>query len=80
MDRKFSSFEDIDNQLEILRVQRQLSLQRLGRQFSESPVRILKEQWISTVRPALTDMAIGWMLHRLREVRRKWRPELPRLH
>lgn len=77
MERKFSSFEEIDTQLEILRIQRQMSLERLRLRFKGNPVRILKEGWLYSIRPALTDMAIGWALHKVREVRRVLRPENP---
>ena len=79
MDRSFSSFEEIDTRLEILRLQRQISLERLRVQFKESPGRILKDTWMNSVRPALTDMVIGWALYRLREARKKLRPEFERL-
>jgi hypothetical protein len=80
MERKFSSFDEIDHQLEILRIQRQLSLERLRLQLRESPRQILKDSWENSIRPGLQNMAIGWMLHKLREVRRKIRPELPAIH
>jgi hypothetical protein len=79
MERKFSSFEEIDNQLEILSVQRQLSLERLKSQIREAPGKLIQEGWVHSVRPALINMALGWMIHQLREVRRKIRPELPQL-
>ncbi|MEJ2583773.1 MAG: hypothetical protein P8Z38_01620 [Robiginitalea sp.] len=78
MERKFSSFEEIDARLQILKMQRDLSLRRLRRDLSHSPGEILREG-IRRVRPALNNLAIGWMLHKLRELRRKIRPELPEL-
>lgn len=80
MERKFSSFEEIDNQLEILSVQRQLSLERLKFQLREAPGKLVQEGWVHSIRPALTNMAIGWMLHQLGEIRKKIRPELHQLH
>ncbi|MFZ9002801.1 MAG: hypothetical protein ACO20F_11260 [Robiginitalea sp.] len=78
MERKFSSFEEIDTRLQTLRLQRELSLQRMRRQFIHSPGEILREGF-RRVRPALNKIAIGWTLHQLRELRRKIRPELPKL-
>ena len=78
MEPKFSSFEEIDARLQTLRLQRELSLQRLKRQFSFSPGEILREGF-RRARPALNNLAIDWMLHQLRELRRKIRPELPKL-
>lgn len=78
MKPKFSSFEEIDTRLRALRLQRELSLQRLRRQFGHSPGEILREGF-RRIRPALNNLAISWMLHQLRELRRKIRPELPRL-
>lgn len=77
MERSFSSFEEIDTQLEMLRIRRQLSLERLRLQFRESPGHILKEGWENNLRPALQNMAIDWLLYQLRGVRRKLRPETP---
>jgi hypothetical protein len=78
MERKFSSFEEIDTRLQTLRIQRELSLQRLRDDLNHKPGEILREG-IRRVRPALNSLAIDWMLHRLRELRRKLRPELPKL-
>lgn len=78
MEPKFSSFEEIDARLQTLRLQRELSLQRLKGQFSFSPGEILREGF-RRARPALNNLAIDWMLHQLRELRRKIRPELPKL-
>jgi len=78
MERKFSSFEEIDTRLQTLRMQRELSLQRLRENFRVNPGEILREG-IRRVRPALNNLAIDWMLHQLRELRRKIRPELPKL-
>lgn len=77
MKRKFSSFEEIDAQLELLRVQRQLSMNRLRLQLRESPVQIASSLWTQAVKPALANAAIGWLLRRLRGMRQKLRPELP---
>jgi hypothetical protein len=77
MERSFSSFEEIDTQLEILRVQRQISVERLRLQLRDSPRQMLREGWQKSLRPALQNMAIDWMLSQLRDLRRKLRPELP---
>ncbi len=79
METKFSSFEEIDTQLQRLRMQRELSMQRLQRQLSHSPGEILKEG-VRRAKPALKNLAIGWLLHQVREVRRKIRPDLPPIH
>ena len=78
MNPKFSSFEEIDTRLQTLKLQRELSRERLRRQLIQSPGEILREgfRW---ARPALNNFAIGWVLHQLRELRRKIRPELPKL-
>ena len=78
MERKFTSFEEIDTRLQTLRMQRELSLQRLRDDLNHKPGEFLR-QGIRQVRPALNNLAIDWMLHRLRELRRKLRPELPKL-
>ena len=78
MEEKFSSFEEIDTRLQNLRMQRELSLQRLRYGLGRNPGEILREG-IRRVRPALNNLAIDWMLHRLRELRRKIHPELPKL-
>ena len=78
MKPKFSSFEEIDTRLQALRLQRELSLQRLRRQFGQSPGEFLREGF-RRARPALNNLAISWMLHQLRELRRKIRPDLPPL-
>jgi hypothetical protein len=78
MERKFSSFEEIDARLQTLRRQRELSLQRLRENFRINPGEILREG-IKRARPALNNLAIDWTLHQLRQLRRKLRPELPKL-
>ena len=78
MERKFSSFEEIDTRLQNLRMQRELNLQRLRHDLNHSPGEILREG-IRRVRPALNNLAIDWMLHQLRGLRRKIRPDLPKL-
>lgn len=78
MERKFSSFEEIDTRLQTLRMQRELSLQRLRENLRLNPGEILREG-IRRVRPALNNLAIDWALHQLRELRRKIRPGLPKL-
>jgi hypothetical protein len=78
MERKFSSFEEIDARLQTLRMQRELSLQRLRGNLSINPGEILMEG-IRRARPALNNLAIDWMLHRLRMLRRIIRPDTPKL-
>lgn len=78
MERKFSSFEEIDARLQNLRLQRELSLQRLRHDLSHNPVEILRDG-IRRVRPALNNLAIDWMRYQLRGLRRKIRPDLPKL-
>ena len=78
MERKFSSFEEIDARLQTLRMQRELNLQRLRENLRINPGEIIREG-IRRVRPALNNLAIDWMLHGLRELRRKIRPEVPKL-
>lgn len=69
METPFSSFEQIDNRLEMLRTQRQLSLYRLKRQLNEAPGEILKSGWRYGVLPSLKIMAIDWSLGKLRNIR-----------
>jgi len=69
METRFSSFEQIDNRLEMLRTQRQLSLFRLKRQLNEAPREILKSGWRYGVLPSLKIMAIDWSLGKLRNIR-----------
>lgn len=78
MEQKFSSFDEIDTRLQALSMQRELSRQRLSGNLSRSPGEILREG-IAGVGPAVRNHAIDWMLHRLRQLRRKIRPELPEL-
>ncbi len=78
MEQKFSSFEEIDTRLQTLRMQRELSRQRLSGIFGRSPGELLREG-IQGVGPAIRNHALEWMLHRLRQLRRKIRPELPEL-
>ncbi len=69
METRFSSFEQIDNRLEMLRTQRQLSLYRLKRQLNEAPGEILRSGWRYGVLPSLKIMAIDWSLDKLRNIR-----------
>lgn len=78
MEQKFSSFDEIDTRLLTLRMQRERSQQRLRVNLSRSPGEILREG-IQGLGPAIRNHAIDWMLHRLRQLRRKIRPELPEL-
>jgi hypothetical protein len=74
MQTKFSSFEQIDTQLEMLRVQRQLSLYRLKSQLGQSPAELLMSGWKYGLMPYLKMTAIDWSLHRLRKIRQALRP------
>lgn len=80
METRFSSFEQIDTQLEILRIQRQLSLARLRSQLDEGPGEILRSGWRYAILPYLKNMAIDWSLDRLQRIRRTLRPVLPQIH
>ncbi|MDM9632281.1 hypothetical protein [Robiginitalea aurantiaca] len=77
MKTKFSSFEEIDVQLEILRTQRQLSLYRLKSQLEKGPMEIVRSGIRHAVLPSLKNLVIDWSLDRLRRLRRTLRPELP---
>ncbi len=74
METKFSSFEQIDNQLEMLRIQRQLSLYQLKGQLAQGPAEILRSTWTNGVKPYLKIAAIDWSLYRLRKIREVLRP------
>jgi hypothetical protein len=80
METRFSSFEQIDNQLEMLRIQRQLSLYRLKSQLGEGPGEILRSGWRLGVVPFLKNMAIDWSLDRLARLRRVLHLGMPQIH
>lgn len=75
MEKRFSSFEQIDAQLEMLRIQRQLSLARLKSQFGEEPGEILRSGWKYAILPSLKNMAIDWALDQLGRLRKTLRLE-----
>lgn len=77
METKFSSFEAIDLQLELLRTQRQLSLYRLRGQMQESPVEIVQSAWRYAVIPALRNLIIDGALYGIRRIRTKLRKDFP---
>jgi hypothetical protein len=78
METRFSSFEQINTRLEILRTQRQLSLHLLKRQLAEGPREILKSGWRYGLMPALKIMAIDWSLGRLGKIRHTLRLVMPK--
>ncbi|MGB5316487.1 MAG: hypothetical protein WBN56_10840 [Robiginitalea sp.] len=80
METRFSSFEQIDTRLEILRTQRQLSLYRLRRQLNDAPGEILRSGWRYGLLPSLKIMAIDWSLGKLRNIRHVLGPWLPQVH
>ena len=80
METRFSSFEQINTRLEILRTQRQLSLNSLKRQLAQGPSEILRSGWRYGLLPALKNMAIDWSLGKLRRIRLSLRPLLQLKH
>jgi len=78
METRFSSFEQIDNRLEMLQTQRQLSLYRLKRQVHDAPGEILMSAWRYGLLPSLKIMAIDWSLGKLRNIRHVLGPFLPK--
>lgn len=71
--RRFSSFEEIDNQLEILSVERQISLYRIranmGHTVSSAFQSGLQFAWKPVLRTLLITMVVKWARRRMASLR-----------
>ena len=67
MNSRFSTFEEIDNRLKIIDLQRQISIEHMRMAIRDTGVSILKKGLVYSIRPALTSLALSWMLKKIRQ-------------
>ena len=65
--REFTSFEQIDTQLEILAVERELSRYRMEKTVRDMGAPSLGGQVLSMAAPILRNIAINWLMRKVRE-------------
>lgn len=63
----FTSFEQIDTQLEILAVERELSRYRMEKTVRDMGAPSIGGQVLSLAAPILRNLAINWLIRKLRE-------------
>ena len=63
----FTSFEQIDTQLEILSVERELSRYRMERTFKAIGAPTVGSHVLSLATPILRNLALSWLMRKLRE-------------
>ncbi|WP_445384230.1 hypothetical protein ACT6NV_09470 [Robiginitalea sp. IMCC44478] len=67
MNSRFSTFEEIDNRLKIIDLQRQISIEHMRLAIRDAGANLLKKGLVYSIRPALTSLALSWTLKKIRQ-------------